>query len=239
MKPDQTKAPRLYCNAPLGQDITAPLADDQSHYLLNVMRRNDGDIIRVFNGCDGEWSAQLVKTGKKAAALRCLEMLQPQYTPQYKTHLFFAPIKKDRLAFLIEKSVELGVTDLHPVLTDRTENRNLNFDRLEKQMIEAAEQCERTDIPVLHDIAVLASVSDATFPVMAAIERDDAVPFMPVRTVPEHCGFLIGPEGGWTEGEVAFLHQCATIHPVNLGRRILRAETAVTYMLARNATAEE
>lgn len=238
MKTDQTKAPRLYCDTSLGQGVAAPLGDEQSHYLLNVMRRQDGDHIRAFNGRDGEWMTRLVKIGKKSALLQCEELIAAQYTPAHKTHLFFAPIKKDRLSFLIEKSVELGVTDLHPVISDRTENRHLNFDRLQKQIIEAAEQCERTDIPVLHDTAPLASVSDTDFPVIAAIERDDDIPFMPITTTPATCGYVTGPEGGWTASEIAFLKQCQNIRPVHLGRRILRAETAIIYMLARGVAEE-
>jgi len=236
MKPAQTKAPRLYCNVPLAQNITVPLTDEQNHYLLNVMRRNSGDMVRVFNDHDGEWLASIIKTNKRTAILQCKTILQQQRTPLYRTHLFFAPLKKDRLSLLIEKSVELGATDLRPILTNRTENRNLNIDRLEKQIIEAAEQCERMDIPLLHDIALVMSLSEVSFPIIAAIERDDSIPFMPVRSIFENCGFLTGPEGGWTDEEITFLHQCPSIRPVSLGKNILRAETAALYMLARSAT---
>lgn len=239
MNKDQTKAPRIYSDIPLSQGRQSDLPDDQAHYLLTVMRKNDGDFVRVFNGKDGEWLARIIKTGKKTAAAECVEKIGEQSNPDFKTHLFFAPIKKDRMAFLIEKTVELGVTDLHPVMTDRTENRHLNIEKMHKQMIEAAEQCERTDIPVLHDVVPVTDLKNIDFPILAAIERDDHIQPMSMTSSGQETGFLVGPEGGWTENEINHIKSLSFICPVSLGNRILRAETASIYMLARNAIIKE
>ena len=226
-----TKSPRLYIDTPLQKGETIPLPDGHAHYLLTVMRKGDGDVIRVFNGKDGEFSGVLHPLNKKSAELTLSKRLikQPKWNPQ-RIHLYFAPIKKDRLAFLIEKAVELGVTDLHPVMTEHTENRKPNMDKVEKYIIEAAEQCERMDIPTLHPMASLTECQfiDHCF---AAIERIDDLPtLMPFQAT---CGLLIGPEGGWSDNERDYLlaHQC--IHPVSLGDLILRAETAGIYMLSK------
>lgn len=235
---DQTKAPRLYCGIPLNNDAQFPLPDEQSHYLLTVLRKNDGDFVRVFNGRGGEWLARIVKAGKRKAELQCVALLKTQQNPAHRTHLFFAPIKKDRLAFMLEKAVELGATDLHPVLTDRTENRHFNAERAEKQIIEAAEQCERMDIPALHPAIPLPAIGDYPLPISAALERDGDLPFMACKKPAGDTGFLVGPEGGWTEAETAMLKDMPMLRPVSLGARILRSETAAIYMLARSAGEE-
>ena len=146
-----------------------------------------------------------------------------------RVHLYFAPIKKDRLGFLIEKSVELGVTDLHPVITERTQNRKANPDKIQKQIIEAAEQCERIDIPRIHPVISFRDLPDT--PIYCAQEREGAALFNPAPS--DEISILIGPEGGWSADEVKTLSSSANISAVSLGSRILRAETAAMFMLSR------
>lgn len=195
------------------------------------MRKNDGDHVRIFNGRDGEFIGEIRKTGKKTADLHIIQQTRRQTSPARQIHLYFAPIKKDRLGFLVEKSVELGVTDLHPVITAHTENRKPAAEKIRKQIIEAAEQCERMDLPSLHP--VLSSLGDIPFDVMpfyAAIERMDA-PLLAPRAEGD-IAFLVGPEGGWSVQETDFLCR-QSLTPVTLGPSILRAETAVIAMLAK------
>lgn len=229
MVQDITKAPRIYGNYPLAVGTPCQLNDDHNHYLLSVMRKNDGDAVRVFNGRDGEFLGHIEKIGKKAAHLIITQQLYNQPEQTQKIALYFAPIKKDRLGFLIEKSVELGVTDLHPVMTDHTENRNIRADKMEKQIIEAAEQCERLDIPTLHPAITLDQLPNRV--IFAALERQDATRFIPTQN--NDIAVMIGPEGGWSDKEIAQLSKMDTIRPVSLGERILRAETAAIYMLSR------
>lgn len=225
-----TKAPRIYGAYDLKIGNTVPLTDDHCHYLLSVMRREDGDVVRVFNGTDGEFLGEIAKTGKKNASLNITEQLREQCETSRKVHLYFAPIKKDRLGFLIEKVVELGVTDLHPILTAHTENRKFNPEKVHKQMIEASEQCERLDIPTLHDVCSLADLIDVSVPIYAALERCEATIFMPTAG---DVVCLIGPEGGWHGDEITFLQGLDNVTPVSLGNNILRAETAAMFMLSR------
>jgi 16S rRNA (uracil1498-N3)-methyltransferase len=179
MEQDYTKAPRIFLPHNLSDGAQIPLAKDHTHYLLNVMRKGDGDRVRIFNGKDGEYVGQLNPTSKKSCSLINLKQIKKQQVNEYEIHLYFAPIKKDRMGFMIEKIVELGVTDIHPVITDRTQHGKINIDKIQKQIIEASEQCERMDIPTLHPAEKLMHVQ---FPeqTYVGLERDNAPLFTPV-----------------------------------------------------------
>ena len=209
------------------------LAPTHCHYLKTVLRRQEGDFIRVFNGIDGEYTAEITTLGKKTGTTTLVEKLKDQPTAAPHVHLLFAPIKKARLEILIEKAVELGVTDLHPVLTMRTENRKLNIERLRAQIIEAAEQCERLDIPQFHAIQKLETVItkwDKTSEIFWANERGENTPLNRCRA--QNYAFLIGPEGGFTNEEAEMLYKVTNITPISLGKRIYRAETAAMLCLS-------
>lgn len=230
MSTSDTKSPRLFVPAALGAGDTVPLEQDKAHYLLNVMRLKSGDAVRLFNGRDGEWLARLEQTGKKTAHLACGQQLRVQPAATSAVHLLFAPIKRDRMEVLIEKAVELGATDLHPVLTQRCEVRKLNDERLAALVAEAAEQCERLDMPVLHPLGPLdKKIVSLKLPVYAALERRSAPLFVPPQG---DVACLVGPEGGFTEQEMAMLENAAHVSAVNLGSHILRAETAAIAMLS-------
>lgn len=234
-------APRLYLDAGLVQGADIPLSAPHAHYLRNVVRCDAGDSLRLFNPSDGEWAATLLFPDKKSVSVRIGGRLRPPVTEARRVHLFFAPIRKERMDFLVEKSVELGATDLHPVLTHRTGVRQINADRMRQQMIEAAEQCERLDIPALHPLCPLKDVlrifaaegfgRDATL--YAALERHDGAVPISSGSGQEDIFYLVGPEGGFDDEEKEELSRLSFMRPVSLGERILRAETAALYGLIR------
>lgn len=237
-KKDKTKiskTPRLYVEAALKKGEITPLSPALAHYLRNVLRQGEGDTLRLFNGRDGEWRATLTAIDKKSARAVPQEQIAGQPDNAPRIHLLFAPIKKTRLEWLIEKAVELGATDLHPVLTQNTEMRHLNTERLVAQIIGAAEQCERLDVPALHPLRSLDEALqdwDKTIPLYAALERAD-MPLLSDMNTPAPCAVLIGPEGGFTAEEKDRLLANPAIQPVSLGPRILRAETAALYVLSQ------
>lgn len=231
MNSDYTKSPRLYLPDALSENGTVILSKEHAHYLLSVLRKTNGEIIRIFNGTDGEFIGIISPTSKKAADIIDLKKIKDQPTTIKKIHLYFAPIKKDRLGFLIEKTVELGVTDLHPVMTAHTENRKPNMDKIQAYITEAAEQSERLDMPVLHEVQNIMNCKFHT-PTYAAIERSE---YNLLSLSNRSTGLLVGPEGGWSDEEVTYLTTLESIHPVSLGANILRAETAALFMLARSA----
>lgn len=234
------KTPRLYVDVPLiakGDDV--PLSESQAHYLKNVMRRQLGDQVRLFNGQNGEWACTLEHFDKRGGTARVQDIIRPQGGMLRRVHLFFPPLKKEPLDILIQKTTELGVTHFHPVLTDQADVRTMNIDRIVAQVTEAAEQCERLDIPVITPLCSFKQmIGDAPCvgPIFVAVERAALPGFAEsVRALSAgaSCGFLMGPAGGWSAAERnLILSQKGGLVPVSLGDTILRAETAAIAMVA-------
>lgn len=221
----------------MGERITLP--PTAHHYLKNVLRRQTGDKIRLFNANSGEGAAQIITLDKKSAVVEITALLRPVPAPSRRRHLIFSPLKAARQDMLIEKAVELGATDFHPVLTDHADVRALNPERTHAQIVEAVEQCERLDLPTLHPLKklpVLLHDWDENRPILAGIERaPGAQPLGNCTTLITNAAalaMLIGPAGGWSENEKEMLIAHRAITPVSLGETILRAETASLAMLA-------
>lgn len=230
-KDESYKLPRLYSEYPLSDKVVIPLKQGQAHYLHTVMRRKDGDHIRLFDGTHGEWLGVLEDLGKKNGNVRLEEQLATQPDTSRKIHLLFTPIKKHRMDWLIEKAVELGVTDFHPIVTQNTEVRKVNEERLRQQIFEAAEQCERFEIPIFRRLKKMEEVVtefDNKTKILSCLERYDTQRIGDVA-VDSRVAVLIGPEGGFTSDEKEML-ACQTI-PVSLGDTVLRCETAVAKAL--------
>jgi 16S rRNA (uracil1498-N3)-methyltransferase len=226
---DLFKLPRLYIDAPLAQGADVALSAEQAHYFRNVLRRDEGDQVRLFNGRDGEWLGGLKGLSKKGGQILPERQIKTQPKNIRPVHLYFAPIKKSRMDWLIEKAIELGATDLHPVVTQNTEVRDVNAVRLRQQMMEAAEQCERLDTPVLHDLIKLNQIPEhleSGMVFLAALERGETVPIDTVSGGQDPIAVLIGPEGGFTADEAAWIAKQKDWTRVSLGPRILRCETA-------------
>ena len=209
---------------------------DQTHYLLRVMRLRAGDELSVFNGHDGEWRVRIEAAGKPGCTLEIAAQRRPQ-RPEPDVWLAFAPLKKARMDFLVEKATELGAAALWPVFTRRTVAGRVNTSRLRAQAIEAAEQCERLTVPKIRDPLALDAFLDAWPPARPLIvldETGDGAPITetltglrakPQASPPRH-GFLIGPEGGFARSELDALANLPFVMRVGAGPRILRAETA-------------
>lgn len=232
--------PRLYSAVKLFGSAEIELDDKQTHYLKNVLRKAVGDQLRVFDGQNGEWLAEIAELSKKSTALTLIQQLKTQPKPDRRIHLLFSPIKKNRMDFLIEKAVELGATDLHPVLMDHTDIGKINQDRMVAQVIEAAEQCERLSIPELHSVkkfsSILAGKWHFTETVYVCLERTEDIAPLSVQAAQSSkndAALCIGPEGGFSESEKdTILKAPDKITPVHLGSSILRSETAAIVALS-------
>ena len=224
---------RLYLESTLEEGEDVELSKEQAHYLGIVLRKGEGDAIRVFNGDGGEWRAEISEISKRAARLTIKERLrEPKLCPDIT--LCFAPIRKHRTSFIIEKATELGVRKLQPVLTARTQFPKLNLDKIRVQAIEAAEQTERLDIPVIAEPQKLFQMiemwDDRTL--IFADEEGDAFPALKaLGTLNGSAAILIGPEGGFTPQERGLLRAQSFVKPVSLGPRILRADTAALSLM--------
>ncbi|HEY7800900.1 MAG TPA: RsmE family RNA methyltransferase, partial [Hyphomonadaceae bacterium] len=149
--------PRLYVAPDLREGLEIAVDADQAHYLTRVLRLAAGAPVRVFNGRDGEFDASLSAFTKSTALLRLGSLVRPQQaTPDL--WLMFAPLKKARTDFIVEKATELGASEIRPVLTERTDADTVRTDRLQRIAVEAAEQTERLDVPPVRDAAKLAQV---------------------------------------------------------------------------------
>ncbi len=233
MSDEYFKLPRLYTDQNLTSAGEIKLDIGQAHYLGNVLRRKVGDSARLFNGRDGEWLGTLNEISKKRGLVKLEKQLIAQTENVRRIHLIFTPIKKHRMDWLIEKAVELGVTDFHPILTQNTEVRKIKTERLEQQIFEAAEQCERLSIPMLHDLKKADSLINEgleDIQILSCLERFNTQPLKDMSIdCTKDIAFLIGPEGGFTSEEKEQIAQNTT--PVGLGETILRCETAVVKAL--------
>ncbi len=225
---------RLLIDQSLQAGQTLALSDGHIHYLKHVLRMEAGDALRVFNGQCGEWAAQITDFGKRSASITILKQLRrPYQVPDI--WLLFAPVRKHRNAFILEKATELGVARLQPVVTQRTQYAKLRLDKMEAQIIEAAEQTERLDRPRLMATRPLEQLlkdwpEERT--IIFADEAGDSPAALPVlQALTGPAALLVGPEGGFTEAERDSLRAHDQVKPVTLGPRILRADTAALSLL--------
>ncbi len=227
---------RLFVAGDLGPGASLILDGDQSHYLSSVMRKGPGDPVLVFNGRDGEWAARIASATKRAVTLKIGDRRREQDGVPDLT-LLFAPVKRARLDFLVQKATELGVRAIRPVMTRRTVVGRVNMDRLRANVIEAAEQCGRLTVPETLGPQKLEAVL-AAWPADARLlfcdeagGEDGAAPALkalePHRAAPAVSWFvLIGPEGGFDPCERDRLLAVPGAVRVSLGPRIMRADTA-------------
>jgi len=217
-------APRLFVDAALGEGVEVALDTAQANYLLAVMRLKSGDAVRCFDDRSGEWAAEIVSTGKRDARLRMVAHLSPR-EPVPDLWLVAAPIKRQRIDWLAEKACELGVARLSPVITRRTVIDRLNLDRLRAHMIEAAEQCGRTALPMLDEPVKLAALL-RDWPTERTLYFADETGGARFAPAPGPAAILIGPEGGFDAAEREAIRALPRARGISLGPRILRAETA-------------
>jgi 16S rRNA (uracil1498-N3)-methyltransferase len=223
---------RLFVDQPLGEGQTVPLTREQAHYLFGVMRQSAGDGVAVFNWRDGEWRARVAEAGKRGGALVCEAQNAPLIMPP-DLWLMFAPIKKARTDFIVEKAVEMGVRRILPVQTEFTNSERIRRDRLQAHAVEAAEQCGATFVPEVAEMErlerVLAGWDGGRWLMFCDETKAGVSSGLPDERGP--WAVLIGPEGGFSEAERARLAGAAFAHAVALGTRILRADTAAVAAL--------
>lgn len=209
------------------------MSRDHAHYLFSVMRRKAGDQVAVFNGRDGEWMADIAVAGKRNGVLVCTQQSRPQADPP-DLWLLFAPIKKARTDFIVEKAAEMGVSRIVPVQTQYTNSDRIRIDRLQAHAVEAAEQCGGTYVPEVADLTKLGTLLGDWPADRHLLFCDEATvgQTLPFPKQPAPWAILIGPEGGFSDPERAMLAAMEQSHIVSLGPRILRADTAAVAALA-------
>jgi len=236
--------PRLYIDGPLHSGLPAPLTAEQAHYLKNVLRRSEGDELRLFNGRDGEFEARVAELKKKGGAAQVGAKLREQEA-EPDLILCFAPVKRGALETIVQKAVEIGAARLQPVITERTVAPKLNVERLQAIATEAAEQCGRLTVPIVAApvkvSAMLEGWSDDRNILFCDEAGDDpdeewggsegrAAPVIDALKAADsktnRWAVLTGPEGGFSPEERRMLRAKSFVTAATLGPRILRADTA-------------
>ncbi len=227
---------RLFVTGDLAAGHAIELDHDQAHYLINVLRLEKGARLLVFNGRDGEWEAHLSDVKKRSVVLAIDALRRPQETGPDIDYLF-APLKRGRLDYMVQKATEMGVARLRPVITARTIAERVKVERMRANVIEAAEQCGVLRVPEVFDPIQLEAALDRWDQGRTIIFCDeDNGAGDPIATLQQvrrgPIAVLIGPEGGFTREERGRLKLMPFVTPLALGPRIMRADTAAVAALA-------
>ncbi|QRM54440.1 16S rRNA (uracil(1498)-N(3))-methyltransferase [Sinorhizobium sp. BG8] len=227
---------RLFVEGALHDGAALEATKEQFHYLANVLRIEEGTSILAFNGRDGEWRAEISLPTRKRLMMTAVEQVRPQPAPS-DLHYLFAPLKVGRLDYLVQKAVEMGAGVLRPVMTQHVQGKITSLERLQANVIEAAEQCGILSIP---DVMPPQKLTD----LLSDWPRDRRIVFcdeghesqnpVPVlQAIAERkLALLIGPEGGFSDEERQLLRSLDYVTAIPLGPRILRADTAAVAAMA-------
>jgi 16S rRNA (uracil1498-N3)-methyltransferase len=230
-------ATRLHIPQELAAGGTIALDQAQSHRLRHVLRLGPGGAVAGFNERAGEWLCRLGEAGRGGTVLAVERLLRPP-EPEADLWLLFAPLKRSRIDWLVEKATELGAAALVPVWTARTQPERVNRERLLALAVAAAEQSERLSVPEIRAPEPLERVLAAWPAGRLLIVGDESGAGRPIAASlanfsPETpAAVLIGPEGGFTDRELDALDKLPIVRRIGLGPRVLRAETAALAALA-------
>ncbi len=229
-------AERLFVEASLTSGAEIICSSTQTNYLINVLRLKLNDEILIFNGIDGEWRARISMLSRRSCTLVASQQTREQVAGPDLEYLF-APLKRARLDYMVQKAVEMGVRSLRPVLTRRTTPDRVNLHRMRANAIEAAEQCGILHLPRIEEprkfAAVLESWSEERTLIVCDESAPQSNPVDALRSVqPGPIAVLVGPEGGFDTEERNQLLAHPKVCTISLGPRIMRADTAAVAALA-------
>ena len=229
---------RLYFPGEISLKIPVKLENKQVHYLINVMRKKIDDSILVFNSVNGEFLAKISEIYKNTIIIDIIKKIR-DVKIENDIWLLFAPVKKSPTEYIVQKATELGVSKIIPVITERTITKNLNLKRMQDIAIESSEQCDRITIPEicavkkLKDLILNWDNDRIIFFCDETIRNKDVVKIDFQNLSTKSFGaVLVGPEGGFSTNEINYLKEKRFIRPIDLGPRILRADTAVISALS-------
>jgi len=228
-----TAKTRLFVDQPLAKGNCVSLTQPQAHYLFGVMRLTAGGFVSLFNGVDGEWRCEIIDAGKRKGTLECLEQSAPLQLPP-DLWLCFAPIKKTRTDFIVEKATEMGAAKICPMQTDFTNSERIKQERLQAHAIEATEQCGGTFVPEVTALQKMSALLDhwSTERHILFCDESELGAASSLAVLPTGpWAIFIGPEGGFSPRERTRLRGHANAHVVSLGPRVLRADTAAVAAL--------
>ena len=221
---------RLFYSKSLSLNLTDKLDKSQSHYVSKVMRLKEKEVFSLFNS-SGEWEAKILNITKSIVEFNVTKQLRHKENTK-NLWLAFSPIKSNYFNFMIQKATELGVTKFLPIIFERTIVRKINKERLEKVIIEAAEQSNRITVPSIEDPQKLKSFlnNDMDLIFTDLNTANTKIDLTKLTTKPT-CVF-IGPEGDFSEEEREEILKFNGVQSVKINENILRSETAVISALS-------
>ena len=221
---------RLFYSKSLSLNLTDKLDKSQSHYVSKVMRLKEKEVFSLFNS-SGEWEAKIANINKSIVEFNVTKQLR-QKENTIDLWLAFSPIKSNYFNFMIQKATELGVTKFLPIIFERTIVRKINKERLEKVIIEAAEQSNRITVPSIEDPQKLKSFlnNDMDLIFTDLNTANTKIDLKKLTTKPT-C-VIIGPEGDFSEEEREEILKFNGVQPIKINENILRSETAVISALS-------
>ena len=217
---------RLFFSKSLSLNLTDKLDKSQSHYVSKVMRIKENEVFSLFNN-SGEWEAKILTVSKSIVEFNVTKQLRQKENPK-ELWLAFSPIKSKYFNFMIQKATELGVTKFLPIIFDRTIVRKINKERLEKVIIEAAEQSNRIQVPNIEDSQKLNNFLDKNDVDLIFTDlnsTNNKVDLKKLSNKPT-C-IVVGPEGDFSESEREEILSYKSVQAIKINENILRSETAV------------
>lgn len=223
-----SKLNRLYTKQQLKENQSLRLEQSHLHYLQNVMRFKVNEQFRIFNANDGEFIATIESFEKKEVFVNIKAQLKK---PILETPLTLALslIKPDKMFDAINMAVQIGVTEIIPIIAERSQVHTINLERLAKIVIEAVEQSERLSIPKYDsplNLKEFLKSNNYEMVIYANENEDNHNQMFKIESFPTNVAYLVGPEGGFSESEFAVLKSFSNLRSISLGPNVLRAETA-------------
>lgn len=210
--------------------------DEEQQHIVKVLRMKNGEAIHLTDGKGNLASGKLMIEGKKAhIEVDEIKNNLPDFSP--KLHIAIAPTKNiDRTEFFVEKAVEMGISEITFLQTEKTERKNINLDKIKKQAIAASKQSLRFHFPIINDVMKIQDFLKNTDPEHTFVAHcHENLERAELKNIPhfESITFLIGPEGDFSEKEIFYLSN-SKIKAVSLGSQRLRTETAGIFVAAWN-----
>ena len=217
---------RLFFSNILSANLTDKLDKSQSHYLTKVMRIKENEVFSLFNK-EGEWEAKILRISKSIVEFKTTKQLRQKENTK-ELWLAFSPIKSNYQNFMIQKATELGVTKFLPIIFDRTVVRKINKERLEKIVIEASEQSNRINVPLIESPQTLDGfLKKDTMDLIFTDLNSDIIKVDKSKLTDKPVCIIIGPEGDFSEAERDKILSFRGVQSVKINENILRSETAV------------
>ena len=222
---------RLFFPKSLSINLKDKLDKSQSHYISKVMRIKESEVFSLFNS-DGEWEAKILNISKSLVEFNITKQLRQKEYPK-ELWLAFSPIKSNYFNFMIQKATELGVTKFLPIIFDRTVVRKINKERLEKVIIEAAEQSNRINVPSIEEPKSLKKFLDDKKMDLIFTDLNSKTNKLDLKKLTNNPScIIVGPEGDFSETEREEILSYKGVQAIKINENILRSETAVISALS-------